>query len=206
MLLFCAEEYTALLLRRSRQDRTESDNARGVGRKQIARDSRPVPSRGGAVLLKLKRDILADRTRIPFTRTLAFYTFGWLLLWCGAPGLAQKASQNVTIVPKYDVHTEMKTKGTVDEVNLLALASKQDIAELIIKSGDDKIHIYVCPKAFEDEMGISFTKGDEIAVTGSKVKQEAVDVILARELVKGTDTLVFRDDKGNPVWNARTGK
>jgi hypothetical protein len=55
-------------------------------------------------------------------------------------------------------------------------------------------------------MGISFSKGDEIAVTGSKVKQDTSDVILARELVKGTDTLMFRDDKGNPVWDSRTGK
>jgi hypothetical protein len=55
-------------------------------------------------------------------------------------------------------------------------------------------------------MGISFSKGDEIAVTGSKVKQEASDVILARELVKGADTLLFRDSKGHPVWDSRTGK
>ena len=55
-------------------------------------------------------------------------------------------------------------------------------------------------------MGITFAKGDEIAVTGSKVKQETSDVILVRELVKGTDTLMFRDGKGNPIWNWRTGK
>jgi hypothetical protein len=24
--------------------------------------------------------------------------------------------------------------------------------------------------------------------------------------VKGSDTLLFRDDKGKPVWDARTGK
>ena len=100
----------------------------------------------------------------------------------------------------------MKTKGIVDEVNLLPLGTRKDFTELIIKAGDDKVHIYVCPKPFQDEMGISFGKGDEIAVTGSKVKQEAFDVILARELVKGTDTLLFRDDKGNPVWDWRTGK
>jgi hypothetical protein len=69
-----------------------------------------------------------------------------------------------------------------------------------------KVHIYVCPKAFQEEMGISFSKGDQIAVTGSKVKQDTSDVILAREVVKGTDTLMFRDDKGKPVWDARTGK
>ncbi len=29
---------------------------------------------------------------------------------------------------------------------------------------------------------------------------------ITRTLVKGTNTLLFRDDKGNPVWNRRTGK
>jgi hypothetical protein len=50
-------------------------------------------------------------------------------------------------------------------------------------------------------MGVGFSKGDEIAVTGSKVKQDGADLVLAREVVKGNDTLVLRDDKGNPVWN-----
>jgi hypothetical protein len=163
------------------------------------------------VLLSLKRVIPPERTTRPFCRTLvcraleSFLLCVIVLLYCAA-GLAQKASQDASILPKYDLHTEMKTKGTVDEVNLLPLGSKKDLTELIIKSGDDKIHIYVCPKTFEEEMGISFSKGDEISVMGSKVKQEALDVILARELVKGTDTLVFRDGKGNPVWDPRTGK
>jgi hypothetical protein len=52
-------------------------------------------------------------------------------------------------------------------------------------------------------MGVSFSKGDEIALTGSKVKQREADLILAREVVKGSDTLVLRDDKGNPVWSWR---
>ena len=121
-------------------------------------------------------------------------------------GFAQKAQQDEGGVPKYDLHTETKTKGVVDEVKLFPLGTRKDFTELIIKSGDDKIHIYVCPKAFQEEIGISFSKGDEIAVTGSKVKQETSDVILARELVRGTDTLLFRDDKGKPVWDWRTGK
>jgi len=62
------------------------------------------------------------------------------------------------------------------------------------------------PENISRRGGISFGKGDEIAVTGSKVKQEASDVILARELVRGTDTLLLRDEKGKPVWDSRTGK
>ncbi|MGA8617529.1 MAG: hypothetical protein WB660_03280 [Candidatus Sulfotelmatobacter sp.] len=159
------------------------------------------------MLLSLESVILPDRSTRFFCRAIeSFLVCSAMLLWFVVPALAQKSSQDASILPKYDLHTETKTKGTVDEVNLLPLGAKKNLTELIIKSGDDRIHIYVCPKTFEEEMGISFSKGDEIAVTGSKVKQEVLDVILARELVKGTDTLVFRDDKGNPVWDPRTGK
>ena len=33
------------------------------------------------------------------------------------------------------------------------------------------------------------------------IKQGEADLILAREVVKGNDTLVLRDEKGNPVWS-----
>ncbi len=128
------------------------------------------------------------------------------LLLCVTPGLSQKAQQDDGSLPKYDLHTETKTKGVVDEVNLLSVGAREDFTELIIKNGDDKIRIYLCPKPFQEGMGISVNKGDQIAVTGSKVRQEGSDMILARELVKGTDTLLLGDDKGNPVWDWRTDK
>ncbi|MGB8731926.1 MAG: hypothetical protein WCC99_11825 [Candidatus Sulfotelmatobacter sp.] len=128
------------------------------------------------------------------------------LLLSVMPALSQKAQPEGTRLPTYDLQAEMKTKGEIDEVNLLPVGTRKDFTELIIKQGEEKVQIYVCPKPFEEEMGISFTKGDQIAVTGSKVKYEGADVILARELVKGEDTLMFRDAKGAPVWDPRTGK
>jgi len=143
---------------------------------------------------------------LPRKVTKVIFRIPLFLLLLVTSGLSQKAQKVDDSLPRYNLHTETKSKGVVDEVNLLPLGSRKDFTELVIKSGDEKIHIFVCPKPFQDEMGISFTKGDEIAVTGSKVKQETSDVILARELVKGADTLLFRDDKGNPVWDWRTGK
>ena len=148
--------------------------------------------------------LLGLRATIAPRRTTKALSAVFLLL-CSTPGFSQK-TQNSGALPKYDTHAEMKTKGDVDEINVLPLGTNKDFIELVIKSGDDKIHIYVCPKTFQEELGISFSKGDPIAVTGSKVKVEAADVILAKELIKGADTLMFRDDKGDPVWNLRTGK
>ena len=142
----------------------------------------------------------------PRNAAKALFRVPLFLLLFALPALAQKTEPKDSSPPKYDLHTETKTKGVVDEVNLLPFGARKDFTELIIKNGDDKIHIYVCPKPFQEEMGITFTKGDEIAVTGSKIKQDTSDIILVRELIKGTDTLMFRDDKGNPVWDPRTGK
>ncbi|HZQ20603.1 MAG TPA: hypothetical protein VFA90_18070 [Terriglobales bacterium] len=103
--------------------------------------------------------------------------------------------------PKYDPTTEAKFKGTVEDLKLPPKGSEKQIAYLTIKSGTDTIEIYLCPKSFMDDMGVSFAKGDEIAFTGSKVKQGDTDMVLAREVVKGEDTLELRDAKGNPVWN-----
>jgi hypothetical protein len=118
-----------------------------------------------------------------------------------APAFSQTAA-----VPNYDSKTETKAKGVIEEIKTFSLGKRTDYTEAIVKSGDEKIEIYISPKPFQDEMGINFVKGDEISVTGSKVKQEDASVILAREIVKGTDTLMFRDDKGKPVWDERTGK
>ncbi len=92
-------------------------------------------------------------------------------------------------------------KGTVEELKLPPKGSEKEIAHLLVKNGTDTVDVYLCPKSFFDDMGMGFNKGDEITLTGSKVKQGEADLILAREVVKGNDTFVLRDDKGIPVWS-----
>jgi hypothetical protein len=119
----------------------------------------------------------------------------------GARLLAQKNPQ--ARPTKYDVQSETKMKATVEELKLPAGGSEKEVSHLLVKSGAETVDVYLCPKSFLDEMGVNFSKGDEISLTGSKIKQDGADLILAREVVKGTDTLVLRDDKGNPVWSWR---
>jgi len=121
-------------------------------------------------------------------------------LLCAAPLFTQKAQD--TSPPKYDVHTEMKMKGAVEEMKLPPKGSEKEAVHLLVKTGTETVDVYLCPQSFLDDMGVSFGKGDEIAITGSKAKQGEADLILAREVVKGTDTLVLRDEKGNPVWSS----
>ncbi len=130
------------------------------------------------------------------SRKLVFLAIAIL---CALPVVAQRGQE--TSPPKYDLNTETKMRGTIEEVRLPPKGSEKQIAHLLMKDGTETVDVYLCPKSFLDDMGISFSKGDEIALTGSRVKQGEGELILAREIVKGTDTLVFRDAKGNPVWS-----
>jgi hypothetical protein len=102
--------------------------------------------------------------------------------------------------PKYDPITETKLKGVVEQLKLLPPTGGKPVVYLVMKSGQDTVQIFLCPKSFLDEMGVSFKAGDEIQVTGSKVKQDGADLILAREVIKGEDTLTLRFKDGKPAW------
>jgi hypothetical protein len=49
-------------------------------------------------------------------------------------------------------------------------------------------------------LGIAFKADEAIQITGSKVKQDGADLILAREVVKNGETLTFRFQDGKPAW------
>jgi hypothetical protein len=121
-----------------------------------------------------------------------------IIFLIGSAG-AEKAAKPT--LPKYDLQTEVKIKGTIDEVKLPPKGSEKEIVHLAVKSGADTLDIYLCPKSFMDDMGMDFSKGDEISLSGSKIKEGDADLILTREVVKGNNTFALRDPKGEPVWS-----
>jgi len=106
------------------------------------------------------------------------------------------------VLPKYDLKTEVHiAKATVLDTKEVTLANGQQRFRLIVKAGDETIEVCLCPKAFLETMDTAFAKGDEVEITGSKVKEsDDKTIILAREIVKGDNTLVLRDKTGAPVW------
>ena len=140
------------------------------------------------------------RDRTEFGRSSRSRKIGVLAIFFLVASLfAQKTSKPSP--PKYDLHTEVKIKGTIDEVKLPPKGSEKEIVHLLVKSGAESVDVYLCPKSFFDDMGMDFSKGDEITLTGSRVKQGEAELLLAREVVKGNNTFVLRDAKGDPVWS-----
>ena len=129
------------------------------------------------------------------TAAIAMLVVGMIVALSTA-SFAQKAS-----LPKYDLSTETTLKGvTIQDTKEVTLPNGQQRFRLIVKSGDELIEVCLCPKGFLEIMDAEFAKGDQVDIIGSKVKEDDKTIVLAREVVKGENTLVFRDKKGEPAW------
>lgn len=102
--------------------------------------------------------------------------------------------------PKYDPATETTFKGIVEELKLVPPSGGKPIVYLVLKSNPTSGEVFLCPKRFLDDIGVSFKADDAIEVTGSKVKQDGSDLTLAREVVLKGETLTLRFKDGKPAW------
>lgn len=114
-----------------------------------------------------------------------------------AAALAQKAPK-----VKYDLATETKISGTIDDVKEFQCPVSGAVGyHIALKTGDGVVMVHVAASKFMREYEITFDKGQHIDVVGSKVKLESgEDAVLAREIVRGQSTYAFRDKQGNPLW------
>lgn len=107
--------------------------------------------------------------------------------------------QKVTL-PKYDTAKEVHfAKVTVQDVKEVPVSNGERVV-LTVKAGDDVLDVYLSPKAYLEMIEAQFAKGDDVELTGAKMTVNDKPIILAREIVKGQNTVVLRDNKGEPAW------
>lgn len=109
----------------------------------------------------------------------------------------------------YDPSTVVTIKGTVQEVQQgTAPAGHQQMGgmgvHLVLKTDKETQAVLVGPQSFLTQKNFSFSKGDQIEVTGSKVKYGSSEAIIAREIKKGDKTLMLRNEQGIPEWSGRS--
>jgi hypothetical protein len=102
--------------------------------------------------------------------------------------------------PSYDTATVIDVTGTVTGVREVPKGSPADGLHLILQSGLQTLDVYVGPAEFVKIFEVTFVKGDNIHVIGSKVMFGDSTLLLAREVTIGTVTLLCRDKDGAPLW------
>ena len=133
-------------------------------------------------------------------KTLGFAT---LLLSAVSATAADKATGPAN-EPAYNTATVVDIRETVTEVREVSKDQPMNGLHVMVQSGSETLDIYVAPAEFVKIFDVTFKKGDELHIIGSKVKFEGATVVLAREISMntpgGTVTLSLRDKDGAPLW------
>ncbi len=98
--------------------------------------------------------------------------------------------------PKYDKATEAKIKGTVETLGKAA----DGLVHLSLKTDKGSLDVMLAPESYMTEMEIALKVGDTLQILGSQVTVNGNAMFLAREVTRGGDIFLMRDDKGAPLW------
>ena len=84
--------------------------------------------------------------------------FSWLILaFLCVAAIAQKDPKSSP--PKYDLHTEIKMKATVEEVKLPPKGSEKEAAHLLVKTGTDTLGRISVPEVLSGGHGSELQQG-----------------------------------------------
>jgi len=101
----------------------------------------------------------------------------------------------------YDPNTETTLKGVVQEVKEVPGPGRATGTHLTIQSENDVYDVHVGPTWYLKQQKYVFAKGEEVEVTGSKVKYQRAHAIIARQIKKDGATWAVRDEQGVPLWS-----
>jgi hypothetical protein len=119
------------------------------------------------------------------------------------PAWAQHQGRHMGMAGRhYDTSAEVRLKGTVAEVKEVEceMCGSAMGTHLVLKTEAESMEVMLGPTAFLKKHNFAVANGDEIEVTGAKIKIDDQDELLAREVKKGEKTLTLRDKTGKPMW------
>jgi hypothetical protein len=121
-----------------------------------------------------------------------------LLAWTASLSLAQ---MHRGAVPMYNSATEVTLKGSVESIKQVMGPQGWGGTHLSLKADKESIDVHVGPSWFLRQNKMNFAKGDQIEVTGSRVKFGNNDALIAREIKKSGETFTLRNAQGLPAWS-----
>jgi hypothetical protein len=101
----------------------------------------------------------------------------------------------------YNPNTEITVKGTVEKVAEITGRRNWKGIHLSLRADDQRYNVRVGPSYYLSANGFTLAVGDQIVVTGSKIKFDGADAIVAREIKKDGKVLTLRNRQGIPNWS-----
>lgn len=141
------------------------------------------------------------RARIMLCRLLPVALTAMLLFPVCAALRAQTASGNPNRAPMYDPATETTVSGTVEAVSDVTSRGGWGGTHLQLKTSEGMLDVHVGPTSYLSRQNFQIVKGDELVVTGSKIRYNDGDALLARTIKRGESEITLRNAQGIPAWS-----
>jgi hypothetical protein len=123
------------------------------------------------------------------------------LLLCAA-ALSADGQKNRKELPSYDPAAEFTFETSVDKVDNHRCGRNWTGSHLMITYDGKPYEIHLGPAVFIKEQAITFQSGDKVTITASRLAVEEGNSLVAREVRKGEQILVLRNEEGKPAWSA----
>ena len=107
---------------------------------------------------------------------------------------------------QYDLKAEQTISGTVEEVRRVGGSGPTPGTHVTLRTTTGTVDLALGPSWYMTEKKFALAKGDQIDVIGAKASVEGGDVILVREIKKGSETMAFRNASGLALWSPRAGR
>lgn len=98
----------------------------------------------------------------------------------------------------YNASNEITAKGVVQEVQEFDCpVSEGELgSHLMLKTADGILQVHLAPVRIMAGQNLSFAPGDQIEVVGAKVRLAGKKGLIAREIIRGNESYIFRDREG----------
>jgi DNA/RNA endonuclease YhcR with UshA esterase domain len=103
--------------------------------------------------------------------------------------------------PRYNAAAEVTLRGVVEDVkNFYCPVSGDEGTHLTLATDKGNVEVHVAPARFLSGQKWQFFRGDEIEVVGSPIIFHGHEALIARSIVRGTETVALRQPDGKPLW------
>ena len=102
---------------------------------------------------------------------------------------------------RYNPSAEVTLSGVVKDVkDFYCPVSGGEGTHLMVATDNGTVEVHVAPSRFLLDKQVQFSKGDQVEVTGSRIMFRGHPAVIARTIVRGTQTVALRKADGKPAW------
>lgn len=98
----------------------------------------------------------------------------------------------------YNPANEVVLKGVVQEVQEFDCpVSEGELgSHLMLKTANGVVQVHLAPVRIMQGQQLTFAPGDQVEVVGSKIRLSGTNGLIAREITRGNESIIFRDREG----------